>query len=177
MSEKWADTEEIINVPVWPCDRPGHQQEAAVRPRRARRERNPDLDEAPLTKPPAVAAPSKSDFEAPGLTPGALGAEQCEKAYELKVTQRFAAQRLQEAERRTRATAGERAAKRIKLQFSDRPINPESSNKCKSRELQQCKPQRRHCSGVMLQVLAMSLQGSVAQDTAQDAVMCGVWRG
>ena len=37
-------------------------------------------------------------------------------------------QRLEEAERRTRDTAGERAAKRIKLQFADRPVNPASSS-------------------------------------------------
>ena len=37
-------------------------------------------------------------------------------------------QRLEEAERRTRDTAGERAAKRIKLQFADRPADPVSSS-------------------------------------------------
>ena len=37
-------------------------------------------------------------------------------------------QRLQEAGRRTRDTAGERAAKRIKHQFADRPVNPASSS-------------------------------------------------
>ena len=84
-----ADVGATTARPVWPRDRRGHQQEAAVRPMRARREGNPDLDEAPLPKPPAVAAPSKSDFDTPGLTPG--GAEQCEKAHEPKVTQRCAA--------------------------------------------------------------------------------------
>ena len=37
-------------------------------------------------------------------------------------------QRLQEAERRTRDTACERTAKRIMLQFADRPVNPVSSS-------------------------------------------------
>ena len=36
-------------------------------------------------------------------------------------------QRLEEAERRSRDTAGERAAKRIKLQFADKPADPVSS--------------------------------------------------
>ena len=30
VSERWANPEEITNMPVWPSDRPGHQQEAAV---------------------------------------------------------------------------------------------------------------------------------------------------
>ena len=46
VSERWANLEEIINVP-W--DRPGHRQEAAVRPMGERRERKPELDEAPLS--------------------------------------------------------------------------------------------------------------------------------
>ena len=37
-------------------------------------------------------------------------------------------QRLEEAERRIRDTAGERVAKRIKLQFADRPVDPASSS-------------------------------------------------
>ena len=51
-------------------------------------------------------------------------------------------QRLEEAERRTRDTAGERTAMRIKSSLTD----------------QQCKSRRRHCR-VMLQVPAMSLWG------------------
>ena len=30
--ERWANPEEIVNIPVWPWDRPGHPQAAAVRP-------------------------------------------------------------------------------------------------------------------------------------------------
>ena len=58
-------------------------------------------------------------------------------------------QRLEEAERRTRDTAGERAAKRIKLQFADRPADPASSGSASSSDF---------TAEGMLQVLAMSLQ-------------------
>ena len=74
VSEKWANPEEILNVPVWPRDRTGHRQEAAIRPVGERRERDTELDEAPLPKPLADAGPSKrvhldqSDFDAHGLT-------------------------------------------------------------------------------------------------------------
>ena len=76
---RWANLEEIINVLVWPWDRLGHRQEAAVRPMGGRRERNPELDEAHLPKPPAGAEPSRrvylkqSDFDAHGLTKGCPG--------------------------------------------------------------------------------------------------------
>ena len=113
-----------------------------------RRGFNHEHDEALVPKPPPSAGPSKrvylkqSDFDAHGLTQECPGAEQCEKAHEHKVTQRYAAQewknclteqakgqqRLEEADRRTRDTAGERAAKRIKLQFADRPVDPASSS-------------------------------------------------
>ena len=48
VSERFANLEEIVNVPVWPWDRPGHRQEAAVRLIGERPERNPDLDETPF---------------------------------------------------------------------------------------------------------------------------------
>ena len=60
--------------------------------------RNHELVEAPLPKPLAEARPSKSvymkqsDFDARGLPQGAPDAEQYKKAYERKVTQRYAAQ-------------------------------------------------------------------------------------
>ena len=79
VSEKWANPEEIINVPVWPWDRLGHRQAAAVRPVGERRERNTKLDEALLPKPPADTGPSKrvylkqSDFDAHGMTQGCPG--------------------------------------------------------------------------------------------------------
>ena len=59
VSERRANPEEIFSVLVWPWDRPGHRQEAAVRPVGERRDRNPELDEAPLPKLPAEAGPSK----------------------------------------------------------------------------------------------------------------------
>ena len=72
--ERWTNPEEIVNIPVWPWDRPGHRQAAAVRPMGERRDRNHEPDEALLPKPPAEAGPSKrvypkqSDFDAHGLT-------------------------------------------------------------------------------------------------------------
>ena len=77
--ERWTNLEEIVNTPVWPWDRPGHRQAAAVRPMGERRDRNHEPDEALLPKPPAEAGPSKSvylkqsDFDAHGLTQGCPG--------------------------------------------------------------------------------------------------------
>ena len=108
----------------------------------------PELDEAPLPKPPAEAGLSKrvhlklSDFDAHGLTqvcPGCRAMREGIRAQghlavcrarmkELLQGTATGQQRLQEAERRTRDTAGEQAAKRIKLQFADRPVNPASSS-------------------------------------------------
>ena len=148
VSERWANLEEIINVPVWPRDRPGHRQEAAVRPMGERRGRNHELDtKHPFPKPPAEAGPSKRvytrqfDHDAHALTQGFLGCRamreglraQCHSAVcrarmeELLQGTAKGQQRLEEAERRTRDTTGERAAERIKLQFADRPVDPASS--------------------------------------------------
>ena len=161
MSERWANPEEITNVPVCPWDRPEHRQEAGVRPMGARRERKHELDEAPFPKPPAGAGPSErvylkqSDFDARGLT--GEGCPVCRAIREGMRAQGHSAvsrarieellqatakgqQRLQEAERRARDTAGERAAKRIKYQFAE--VRPD-----RSREPHQCKSQRRHCRG------------------------------
>ena len=164
--ERWTNPEEIVNIPVWAWDRPGHRQAGAVRPMGERRDRNHEPDEALLPKPLAEAGPSKrvylkqSDFDAHGLTqecPGcrAMGRGMraqghsaiCRARMEelLKGTAK-GQQRPQEAERRTRDTTGERAAKRMKLQFADRPVNHELQQ-CKSPELQKCKSQRRHCRG------------------------------
>ena len=124
----------------------GNRQEVAVRPMGERRERNPEMDEAPLHKPPAETRPSKrvylkqSVFDAHGLTQGCSGCRAMQEGIpgqghsavcrarmeELLQGTPKGQQRLEEAERRTRDTAGERAAKRIKLQFADRPVNPES---------------------------------------------------
>ena len=69
-------------------------------------------------------------------------------------------QRLQE--RRTRDTAGERAAKRIKLQFADRPVNPASSSSASSSDA---------TAGGDAASASNVVAGCVAQDTAQDAMM------
>ena len=129
--ERWTNPEEIVNIPVWPWDRPGHRQAAAVRPMGERRDRNDEPDEALLPKPPAEAGPSKrvylkqSDFDAHGLTQGCPG---CRAMREGTRAQGHSAicrarmeellrgtakgqQGLEEAERRTRDTAGEWAAK------------------------------------------------------------------
>ena len=136
--ERWSKPEEIVNIPVWPWDRPGHRQAAAVRPMGERRDRNHEPDEALL---PRVYL-KQSDFDAHGLTQGCPG---CRAMREGTRAQGHSAicrarmeellrgtakgqQRLEEAERRTRDTAGERAAKRIKLQFADRPADPVSSS-------------------------------------------------
>ena len=138
VSERWANPEVIINVPVWPWDRLGHRQEAAVRPMGERRDRNHELDKAPFPKPPAEAGPSKrvylkqSDFDAHGLTQGCLGCRAMRggiraqghsavcraRMEELLQGTAKGRQRLQEAQRRTRTTAGERAAERIKVRFA-----------------------------------------------------------
>ena len=146
--ERWTNPEEIVNIPVWPWDRPGHWQAAAVRPMGERRDRNHEPDEALLPKPPAEAGPSKrvylkqSDFDAHGLTQGCPGCRAMREGIraqghsaicrarmeELLRGTAKGQQRLEEAERRTRDTAGERAAKRIKLQFANRPADPVSSS-------------------------------------------------
>ena len=61
-------------------------------------------------------------------------------------------QRLEEAERRTRDTAGERAAERIKLQFADRPADHVSSSRANT---------------------SNAIAGGAVQDVAQDTVMSG----
>ena len=69
-------------------------------------------------------------------------------------------QRLDEAERRTRETAGERAAKRIKLQFADRPVNPASSRSANAASSSGASPR-------------VAIAGRVAQDAAQDTELEG----
>ena len=84
----------------------------------------------------------QSDFDAHGLTQGCPGCRAMREGIraqghsaicrarmeELLRGTAKGQQRLEEAERRTRDTAGERAAKRIKLQFADRPADPVSSS-------------------------------------------------
>ena len=144
--ERWTNPEEIVSTP-W--DRLGHRQPAAVRPMGERRDRNHEPDEALLPKPPAEAGPPKrvylkqSDFDAHGLTQGvksnarrhtstrSLSDMPCKNGTKLLRGPK-GQQRLEEAERRTRDTAGERAAKRIKLQFADRPDPVSSSSASRS---------------------------------------------
>ena len=70
-------------------------------------------------------------------------------------------QRLDEAERRTRETAGERAAKRIKLQFADRPVNPASSRSANAASSSSASP-------------SDAIAGRVAQDAGN--VFAGTFR-
>ena len=118
----WTNPEEIVNIPVWPWDLPGHRQAAAVRPMGERRDRNHEPDEALLPKPPAEAGPSKrvylkqSDFDAHGLTQGCPGCRAMREGIraqghsaicrarmeELLRGTAKGQQRLEEAERRTR---------------------------------------------------------------------------
>ena len=171
VSERWANPEEIINVPVCPWDRPEHRQEAGVRPMGARRERNHELDEAPFPKPPAGAGPSErvylkqSDFDARGLTQGCPGCRAIREGMraqghsavcrarmeELLQATAKGQQRLQEAERRARETAGERAS-----QTNQAPVCRQTS---RSREPHQCKSQRRHCRGRCCKCEQLSVQG------------------
>ena len=73
-------------------------------------------------------------------------------------------QRPQEAERRTRDTAGELAAKRIKLQFADRPVNPASSSSASPSDA---------IAGSDAASANNVVAGGVAQDAAQDTAMSG----
>ena len=81
-------------------------------------------------------------------------------------------QRLQEAERRTRDTAGERAAKRFKLQFADRPVNPASFNSANPASCSSASPSNAIAGGDAASA-GNVVAGSVAQGTTQDAVMSG----
>ena len=196
VSERWANPEEIINVPVCPWDRPEHRQEAGVRPMGARRERKHELDEAPFPKPPAGAGPSErvylkqSDFDARGLTKGctvcrairegmrAQGHSAVSRARIEELLQATAKgqQRLQEAERRARDTAGERAAKRIKYQFADRPTDPASPISASPSDAiagGDAASASNVVAGGVAQDAGNAVAGGVAQDAAQDTAMSG----
>ena len=194
--ERWTNPEEIINIPVWPWDRPGHRQEAAVRPMGERRDRNHEPDEALLPKPPAEAGPSKrvylkqSDFDAHGLTQGCPGCRAMREGIraqghsvicrarmeELLQGTAKGQQRLEEAERRTRDTAGERAAKRIKLQFADRPADPVSSSSASPSDAIAGGDAARASNvvaGGVAQDAGNAVAGGATPDAAQDTVMPG----
>ena len=85
-------------------------------------------------------------------------------------------QRLQEAERRTRDTAGERAAKRMKLQFADRPVNPAGSGSADPANSSSASSSDAIAGSDAANVSTV-VAGGVAQDTAQDAVMSGAADG
>ena len=72
-------------------------------------------------------------------------------------------QRLEEAERRTLDTAGERAAKQIKLQFTDRLVDPASSSSASPSD----------ATAGSDAASAGNVAGSVPQDAAQDTVISG----
>ena len=136
-----------------------------------------------LTKhPPAEAGPSnrvylkQSDFDAYGLTHRCpLGAEQCEKAYEHNVTQRYAAQERENCFKKQRRandwkrlnathdTAGG-AVKRIKLQFDDRPADPASSSSGSPSDA---------TAGSDAASFGNVVAGGVPRDAAQDTVVSG----
>ena len=138
----------IINIPVWPWDRPGHQQEVAVRPMGERRERNP---------------PSRQRKQNRGR-----------EAYERKVTQRYAAhewkncfkeQRRANNDWRLNATHGTRLVNGPSTESSSSSANPVSSSSASPATPLQ---------GVMLQVLTMSLQGCRSRCGSRH---CDVGRG
>ena len=149
-----------------------------------------------LPKPPAEAGPSKrvhlkqSDFDAHGLTLGCPGCRAmreyiraqghspiCRARMEelLRGTAKDQ-QRLEEAERRTRDTAGERAAKRIKLQFTDRRADPVSSCSA-SRSDATAGGDAASASNVVAGCVAQNAGNAVAvgaaPDAAQDTAMSG----
>ena len=85
-------------------------------------------------------------------------------------------QRLQEADRRTRDTAGERAAKRIKLQPADRPVNPTSSSSSSPSDAIGGGDAASGCNNVagnVAQNAGNAVAGGVAQNAAQDTAMSG----
>ena len=148
-----------------------------------RRDRNPELDEA-LLQPPAGAGPSKrvylkrSDIDAHGLARRHTRARSLRRREELLQGTAKGRQRLQEAERRTRDTAGERAAKRSKLQFADRPVNLASSSSAvnpasSSSAGPSAGGDAVSAGNVVAQDAINVVAGGVAQDPAQDAVMSG----
>jgi len=85
-------------------------------------------------------------------------------------------QRLVEAERRTRDTAGERAAKRIKLQFADRPADPVSSSSASPSDAIAGGDAARASNvvaGGVAQDAGNAVAGGATPDAAQDTVMPG----
>ena len=180
VSERWANLEEIISVPVWPRDRPGHWQEAAVRLTGERRRRDQELDEAPLSWPPPGPGQSKSvyltqpDFEAHGLTQGCRAMREGIRAQGHLAVCRV---RMEEvAERRTRDTAGERTAERMMIHFADSPVDPAASS-IASTSNAIAGGAAASASNVVAGGAAASasnvVAGGAAQDVAQDTVMLG----
>ena len=104
-----------------------------------------------------------------------LGAEQCEKAYEHNVTQRYAAQERENCFKKQRRandwkrlnathdTAGG-AVKRIKLQFDDRPADPASSSSGSPSDA---------TAGSDAASVGNVVAGGVPRDAAQDTVVSG----
>ena len=119
VSERWANPQETINVLVWPWNRPGLRQEAAVRPMGERRESNPELDEAHVEE----SVLETVRFRRTRPHTGCLGCRAIREGIQAQGPsavcrarmEELRQQRLQEAERRTQDTAGKRAAKRLKM--------------------------------------------------------------
>ena len=85
-------------------------------------------------------------------------------------------QRLEEAERRTRDTAGERTAKRIKLQFTDRRIDPVSSSSASRSDVTaggDAASATDVVAGCVAQNAGNAVAGGAAPDAAQDTAMSG----
>ena len=82
-------------------------------------------------------------------------------------------QRRKQAERRTRDAAGERAAKRTKLQLPDRPLNPTSSSNAVSLASSNIACPSDATAGSDDASAGNEVAGCVARDAAQETVMSG----
>ena len=79
-------------------------------------------------------------------------------------------QRLEEAERRTRDTAGERAAKRIKLQFAEKPdpVSSSSASRSDATAGSDAASASNVVAGCVAQNAGNAVAGGAAPDAAQD---------
>ena len=134
--ERWERPAALIDIPVLPWDRPGQPRASAVRPA-GDRGRELDAERVDLPEPPSEGGCSKrvylkqSDFAKHGLTESCPGCRAirlgirpqghtaaCRVRMETALGQTEAGkQRLDIAEKRTRDVIGDKAAKRLKLEF------------------------------------------------------------
>ena len=132
----------------------------------------------------------QSDFDAHGLTQGCLGCRAMREGIRAqghtaicraRIEELFQGtakgqQRLEEAERRTRDTTGERASKRIKLQFADRPADPLSSSSASRSDATaggDAASASNVVAGGVAQNAGNAVAGGAAPDAAQDTAMSG----